>query len=339
MIEQPLLSIVITSYTNVRIYDIYELLDSIKLQTYSHIETIFVTEQSRELYDQVQSYAQEKAIPNFNLIFNDGERGASSARNLGIREAKGEIIAFLDDDVLPFANWAEEMVKTYTDVSIIGVTGPAFPLWEDKSAATWFPEEFYWLFSCTAWNDWQQITEVRNIWTMNASFRREAFLAGGYFITAIGPKSGSMSGRKNELSEDLEISLRIRNATARKIVFNPAVKVQHRIYNERLKMDYITRWSYWIGLSKQKLKNNYQKTSIDVLSQEHQLLKRIFKRLIPNILQTFFTHPVIALRRLKITLTVLIFVAFGYYITFFRLLLTGNKQRIQKSNKEFNHVK
>lgn len=315
MTDAPLLSIVITSYTTERIQDIYELLDCIKAQTYTRIETVFVTEQSRELYNLVQTYAQVKAIPNLKLIFNDGEKGASAARNLGIQQAKGEIIAFVDDDALPFPDWAEEMVKTYADTTIIGVTGPAFPLWEDKSAISWFPEEFYWLFGCTAWSDWQEITEVRNIWTMNASFAREAFSAGGYFTTALGPKSGSMAGRRNDLSEDLEISLRIREATRKRIVFNPAVKVQHKIYNERLRIGYIARWSYWIGLSKHKLKRLYHKSEGDILNQEHQLLKRIFVILFPEILRTFFIHPIIAWRKLQVTVTVLFFLALGYYAT------------------------
>ena len=51
----------------------------------------------------------------------------------------------------------------------------------------------------------------------------------------------------------------------------------------------------------------------DLLGQEHQLLKRIFTRLFPNIVKTFFTNPVIAWRRLRVTVTALTFVTLGYY--------------------------
>ena len=109
-----------------------------------NIETIFVAERSAELYERVKTYAEEKAVRNMIVVFNNGEPGLSAARNLGIKEARGDIIAFIDDDALPFPDWAEEMVKTYEDDQVIAVTGPALPLWEHKAMA-WFPEEFYWI--------------------------------------------------------------------------------------------------------------------------------------------------------------------------------------------------
>ena len=68
--QNPLLSIVITSYTTERLKDIFELLDSIKSQTLltqqtqrtqSTIEVIFVAERSRELYERVKAYAEGKS--------------------------------------------------------------------------------------------------------------------------------------------------------------------------------------------------------------------------------------------------------------------------------------
>ena len=86
MKQSPLLSLVITSYTEERLKDVYELLDSIKAQTYSNMETVFVAERSRELFQKIKTYAEEKAIPNVKVIFNDDEPGASAARNLGIKD-------------------------------------------------------------------------------------------------------------------------------------------------------------------------------------------------------------------------------------------------------------
>ncbi|MDD3678609.1 MAG: hypothetical protein PHD14_05220, partial [Dehalococcoidales bacterium] len=54
------LSLVITSYTTERLNDIYELLDSIKEQTYRNMETIFVVERSQELRDKLNDYIKEK---------------------------------------------------------------------------------------------------------------------------------------------------------------------------------------------------------------------------------------------------------------------------------------
>ena len=73
--------------------------------------------------------------------------------------------------------------------------------------------------------------------------------------------------------------------------------------------------AYSVGYQRRMLKKLYPKANsgTDLLGQEHQLLKRILFRLLPDILGDFFTNPVIAWRRLSVTITVLFFVTLGYY--------------------------
>lgn len=314
MAEQPLLSIIITSYTMDRLEDILGLLDSVKAQTCSNLETIFVAERSVELLNKVRSYASEKDALNLKVIFNDGETGLSAARNLGIREAKGNIIAFVDDDVVLFPDWAEEMAKAYEDDSIIGVTGPALPLWENESMS-WFPEEFYWIISCTAWCDWSEMREVRNAWGMNMSFRREAFQKAGLFAANFGLCNSKRVGWVDPPSEDVDLSLRVKEKTGKHIIYNPDAKVRHRVYNHRVRQKFVMQRAYSVGYQRRMLKKLYPESDkgSDLLSQEHQLLRRILTRLFPNILKTFFTNPVTAWRKLWVTVTALTFVTLGYY--------------------------
>lgn len=318
---KPTLSVVVTSYTLDRLNDIIELLDSIKAQSYDHTETILVIERSVELFDRIKHYVGEKAIPNVNVVFNHGEPGLSAARNLGIKEARGDIIAFIDDDALPFPDWAEEMVRTYKDDSVIGTTGPALPLWEDESMI-WFPEELYWIIGCTAWyadSETKGITPVRNVWGMNMSFRREAFDLAGTFSSDI----GGIQGQRLH-GEEVDLSLRVKRGTGKCIVYNPKVKVQHKTYKRRLSSRFIARNSYWIGCTRPMLKRIYPKTETDtdLLSTEYQLLKRIFFRLLPNILKGFFTNPIVAWRKLRVTVISLFFVTIGYSTCLFQGLFS-----------------
>ena len=319
MTEQPLLSIVVTSYTTDNLKDIFELLDSIKAQTYPRIETNFVVESSAELLDKVKVYAMEHNIPNFKALFNDGESGLSAARNVGIKQARGDIIAFVDDDVVLFPDWAEQMVKAYNNDSIIGVTGPAFPLWEDPSMS-WFPEEFYWIISCTAWTGWKEAREVRNAWGHSMSFKKEAFVQAGLFLNDYGYHKGPMA-------EDVEFSSRIKTITGKKIYYYPDIKVWHRVHQYRLSTKFIKERSYWIGYSRHMLKKAYPKVekNQNLLQQEQDLLSRICKKLLPGIIQTFFKHPVTAWRQLKVTVTVLTFVALGYFFYFLPVQKTTTK--------------
>src|SRR5690606_21811443 len=43
-------------------------------------------------------------------------RGPAAARNVGWRAARSDWIAFLDDDIIPSARWASELVKDLQDL-------------------------------------------------------------------------------------------------------------------------------------------------------------------------------------------------------------------------------
>ena len=80
MRQSPLLSLVITAYTTERLSDIYELLESVKNQTYKNMETIFVIERSRELLDRINTFVEDKAIPNIKTVFSGDRLGLFPGR-------------------------------------------------------------------------------------------------------------------------------------------------------------------------------------------------------------------------------------------------------------------
>jgi glycosyltransferase involved in cell wall biosynthesis len=310
--NRPLLSIIITSYTTERLKDIFELLDSIKSQTYKNIEVIFVAERSKELYEKVKDYGDKIGLPGFKVLFNYGEPGLSQARNLGIKHAEGDIIGFVDDDVLLFSDWAQEMVKTYQDDCIIGVTGSAIPLWEDKSMS-WFPAEFHWIISCTSWMSFNKVTDIRNVWGHNFSFKKEAFNSCGLFSTKHGFPKGTYEGF---LGEDIEFSMRVKAVTKKRIVYNPRVCVRHKIHRYRLTWRFIIKRSYWMGYSRQILHRQYKTVDKNLLNLEHRLLKNIFVHLMPATLKNLLRQPPNSLRNLLLITMSLICISLGYTVGF-----------------------
>jgi GT2 family glycosyltransferase len=54
-------------------------------------------------------------------------RGAVRARNTGIELARGEIIAFIDDDCLPGSTWLEFLLEPFRDPGVVGVEGLVLP--------------------------------------------------------------------------------------------------------------------------------------------------------------------------------------------------------------------
>jgi len=326
--EQSLLSIVITCYTTERLRDVLELLDSIKALTYPYTETIVVVERSIELFDHIRIYAAVNTHPQVKVVFNYSEPGLSSARNLGIKEARGDIIAFVDDDALLFSDWAEETVKTYEDGSTIGVTGPILPLWEDE-IVDWFPSELDWILSCAGFSGITEREEVRNVFGTNMSFRREAFDSAGLFLTQLGAKGGGESGKHELVGDETEFSIRVGRKTGKRILYNPRVKVQHRVYKYRVTPMFIARRAYWEGYTKAMFNQSYRNSNKDekLLSVEYQLLRRILTQLFPSILKGLFRKPATAWRRLSITINAVFFVAVGYFCYSFQRLL-GRAQTI-----------
>jgi glycosyltransferase involved in cell wall biosynthesis len=316
MVNNPLLSIVITFYTINRLKDITNLLDSIKAQTYPNIETILVAERSRELYEQVKVHLIEKAILNAKIVFNNGKQGASAGRNMGIKIAQGDIVAFVDDDTVLFPDWASEMIKTYEDSAIIGVAGACEPLWEDNNMK-WFPQELYWILGCTSWSKWNEKDEVRSGAGANMSFRREG-LETDEFLTTLGPKRSEDKSWTQGLAEDAELSIRIRRKTGKPIIYNPKVKLMHRVYKYRLSSKYIIERSYQVGCSRRMLRKLYaqEDKNNNILRPEYDLLKRIFIQLFPNILEVTFKEPINAWRKFRVTFIALFFVTLGYIFHF-----------------------
>lgn len=58
------------------------------------------------------------------IVVNDDERrGAAWARNKGIAQSKGDLIAFLDDDCLPPKNWLESLINAIDSYQADGAGG------------------------------------------------------------------------------------------------------------------------------------------------------------------------------------------------------------------------
>ena len=111
--HEPLVAVVIACPADS--WMLQECLNGIAAQTYANCEVIVLPDGG-----DVQ---QEKGDMRVRVIPTGKVRPAEK-RNLGIREAKGEIIAFIDDDAYPDVHWLEYAVKYFGDPTIGGLGGP-----------------------------------------------------------------------------------------------------------------------------------------------------------------------------------------------------------------------
>lgn len=92
--ESPLVSIIMPTY-NSSAY-ILNSLQELEKQTYNNVEIIIVNDGSKDnTLDLLQTIAEKN--PQLRVV-DKKNGGVSSARNAGIHAARGEFVAFLDDD-------------------------------------------------------------------------------------------------------------------------------------------------------------------------------------------------------------------------------------------------
>lgn len=95
MNQSPLVSVIIPTYN--RSLMLKRAVDSVLRQTYTNLECIVVDDAST---DNTQSVLEHcvTADQRVRVFRNNSNLHASASRNIGIRNSKGEFIAFLDDD-------------------------------------------------------------------------------------------------------------------------------------------------------------------------------------------------------------------------------------------------
>ncbi|WP_346934856.1 glycosyltransferase family 2 protein [Clostridium sp.] len=100
MNNKPLVSVIIPFYN--RVDWLMQAIDSVLNQTYTNYEILIINDGSKENMDDFLLRYKEKII---YIVKENG--GPAAARNLGIKKASGEYIAFLDSDDLWISNKLE----------------------------------------------------------------------------------------------------------------------------------------------------------------------------------------------------------------------------------------
>lgn len=255
-------SAIVCAYSDKRRHQLGTALDSIRSQDTPPLEIIAVIDHNRALQEQISA-----EYPDVKTISNAGPQGPSASRNTGIQCAKGEIVAFLDDDAVADAGWLTRMLSHYADPNVIGVGGAAIPQWPQQRPK-WFPDEFDWVIGCSYRGQPKHVAPVRNLWGCNMSLRRDLFGRIDGFREAIGEGNGGKG------CEETELCIRATQAFPQStIVYDPELTVRHHVAADR------THWRYFHsrcvaeGRSKAQVVNEVG--ARDGLSSERNYVTRI----------------------------------------------------------------
>lgn len=118
--NQPLISIIVPVY-NIETY-LKRCVESILNQTYEHMEVLLIDDGST---DDSGHICDEFAKKDVRVrVFHKENGGSSSARNLGIRQAKGDYLGFVDSDDYIEPDMYAKMVEAITqyDCNIVQIS-------------------------------------------------------------------------------------------------------------------------------------------------------------------------------------------------------------------------
>jgi GT2 family glycosyltransferase len=220
--------------------DIVACMDALARQTVPPLETILVVDHN----DTLLARASDE-FPQVRVLANPRTGGASGARNTGIAQAKGSIIAFIDDDARAETDWVERLLAPYDDERVMAVGGTALPVWPDRRPAH-LPPELDWLVGCTYLGQPTVRTDVRNLWGCNMSVRAEVFDRVGGFDEEVG-RIGLIPLGNEETELCIRIAQRIPGA---RVVHEPSAVVHHRVTEARCRWSYLVTRSHAEGISK-----------------------------------------------------------------------------------------
>jgi GT2 family glycosyltransferase len=234
-------SVVVCAYTVQRLGLLRAAVASIDRQTFPALETLVVIDHQPGLLRLAN-----ETLGRARMLENAGEPGLSAARNTGVRSARGDIVAFLDDDAIAEDTWLEALTHAYEDPRVVGAGGVVRPLWEHGKGPRWLPSEFYWTVGCSYRGLPEECAPVRNPIGAGMSFRRDVLERLEGFTCGIGRIGQTPLG-----CEETELSIRARRTFPGAIVLHlPSAGVAHHVPAERTSWGYFRARCWSEGLSK-----------------------------------------------------------------------------------------
>jgi glycosyltransferase involved in cell wall biosynthesis len=208
-------------------------------------EVLVVDNNSR---DQTREVVEDfsRRYPGRFRYLREPQQGKSYALNSGIREARGNVLAFLDDDVTVDPGWLQSLTAPLRSGEWAGSGGRTIP------AQTFTPPDWLALdgphsmvgilYAHFDLGDKPRELD-RAPYGANMAYRKKMFEKYGVFRTDLGPSPNSEIPRPNE---DTEFGRRLL-AAGERLRYEPAAVVYHPVLENRIQKEYFLDWWFDYG--------------------------------------------------------------------------------------------
>lgn len=190
--------------------------------------------------DQTREVVKDfcRRYPNrFRYLF-EPRQGKSYAVNSGIEEARGDLLAFVDDDVTVESTWLQNLTAGLGSGEWAGAGGRILPQWP-CAPPSWLPKnEWYGMAPLVMFDLGMQAGPLTDApFGTNMAFYRRMFENYGVLRTDLGPGSSS----KIPINDDTEFGRRLL-AAGERLRYEPTAVVHHSVPQNRLRRGYFLTW-------------------------------------------------------------------------------------------------
>jgi cellulose synthase/poly-beta-1,6-N-acetylglucosamine synthase-like glycosyltransferase len=201
----PLVSIVIPVYNGKR--TIRLCLDAIQQLDYpkERYEVLVVDNNSTDGTPEIVAEYPAR------LLYERELQGPHAATNTGVRQARGEIIAFTDSDCVPAPGWLRALVAPFADEEIVAAGGK-IEAYQPSSRVERFIQVMKPLKNCLQMSDTFPVSLI----TANAAYRADALHAVGLFNANM--YTGS----------EVDLAWRVQRLTKKKVAYAPDAVIYHK---------------------------------------------------------------------------------------------------------------
>lgn len=187
-----------------------------------------------------------KSVPEFQdrlRYLHEPNRGKSNALNAGILAAKGDIVAFTDDDVIVDTKWLMSINQCFDQYDCDCIGGRVLPQYPENTPE-WIKVNQDLLCGPIVYHDYGEEIKLYQkpmieFFGANMAFKRSVIQDKNLFRTDLGVGTG-------KLGEDTELFNRFLQ-NKKKIYYCGKALVWHPVELERTTLAYIARWNIALG--------------------------------------------------------------------------------------------
>ena len=170
------ISVIVCSCTLERWELLRESLQSLVVQELNPTEVILCVDHNEPMFERCENELVPlftEAPWTFRVVQNKYETRLGGARTTAVEVARGDIVAFLDDDARAAPSWLLRLTEVYEDSKIVAVGGAPLADYEIPRPK-WIPLECNWVFGCAYRGLPERRSPVGHLIGANMSIRRAA---------------------------------------------------------------------------------------------------------------------------------------------------------------------